>query len=171
MFASSTITPVTRFRRFDANGDLTPLLDVYERAIGGLDPHLYSHAQRQAWRHWGDDTGKALHCLNRGLTVVALQGDRLAGFAQLYPYNLINMLYVAPEHSRQGIGTQLVFKLEKVARRRGVEVLETRASHASRRVFSRCGFQLTGSDVVHAGGVAIARNLMIKTLQSDPKDA
>ena len=164
MSAQSLIAPPARFRRFDPEHDLAQVLDVYARAINGLDPHIYSRAQREAWLNWRDDSRKALISLSRGLTVVAFQGGTLAGFAQLHPSHLVNMLYVAPEHSRQGVGTQLIFKLEKAARRQGVGTLETKASHASRHVFARCGFQLTGRDIIHAGGVALARNLMAKPL-------
>lgn len=169
MIAPSTTSLYPQFRRFDPGTDLEAVLGVYERAIGGLDPHLYSRAQRQAWLRWCSDPRKVLFCLHRGLTLLALVDNEVAGFAQLHPRHLINMLYVDPHFSRQGVATQLVFKLEDAARKEGTELLETRASHASRNVFSRCGYQARGRDIIYSGGIAIARNVMSKPLTSTPE--
>lgn len=146
--------------------DSAPLLALYRRAIARMDDGLYSESEKQRWSQWADVVEVADGLLRQGLTLLATREERLQGFGQLMPDGLINMLYVDPDVSRQGVGSAIVATMEQIARHRGDVRLYTRASHASRPLFRRAGFLADGRESIQAStDVRIARTAMVKDLR------
>ena len=157
------------YQRLLPEADSTPLLSLYRRSIASVDDGLYSPEQRHAWTRWAADAASADAQLRQGLTVIALANGSTVGFAQLCPAHLVNMLYVDDSWQRQGIGRNLVRRLETVARQSGIATLTTRASDVSLPLFRHLGFEPVRRETVHAGeGVVLMRTLMHKPLHSHP---
>ncbi|XOZ33831.1 GNAT family N-acetyltransferase [Halomonadaceae bacterium KBTZ08] len=152
-----------RYQRLRPEMNTSSLLALYRRSIASVDDRLYSPSQRHAWAQWATDPASADAQLRRGLTIMALVDGSAVGFAQLYPADLVNMLYVDDGWQKRGIGTTLVTQLETIARRQGVATLATRASDASLPLFQRLGFMPAQREQVVAGnGVTLMRTLMRK---------
>lgn len=149
---------------FDAQQHLKRVLALYQRAIRALDDALYSPRERHAWESWGQDPKRTGQLLAQGITLLGVNDGQLMGFAQLWPRNCINMLYLDPAFGRQGVATGLVARMEAEARLAGVVWLNTRASKASRPLFQRLGFVVRQQEWVRAQGVNLARAHMVKRL-------
>lgn len=155
------------FQRLSAEQPTAPLLALYRRAILGLDDGLYSQPQKQLWLDWAEFPEIAARLLREGITLTAAINGQLTGFVQLHPLHTINMLYVDPDWSRRGIGTNLVRAAEQIARHCGARSLTTRASHASRPVFQRIGFEENEMERIKASPeVSIDRMVMLKPLSA-----
>lgn len=126
-------------------------------------PH-YNAAQRQVWALWSQSPQLVERMLSQGWTIVAESDGEMAGFAQLHPESYINMLYVAPTHSRQGIGTALLNALEEKVLLSGLPVVQAHASLVSRNLFRKMGYRVRAYAPVTRHGVELPRHLMEKTL-------
>src|SRR3989344_5684944 len=89
---------------------------VYKASIKGIrgsySPNARNYlAESNSWRYE----------LIGGTSVLALDGDRIIGFAKMGSYGSIDMLYVRPKHQKQGAGTQLLAALETEAQKRGLD--------------------------------------------------
>ena len=154
------------FARLGPAETSTPLLALYRRAIARIDDGLYSESEKQLWSQWADAPDVAGRLLRQGITLLAMREGQVLGFGQMIPDGLINMLYVDPDASRQGVGSALVSALEQIDRRRGGVRLYARASHASRPLFQRAGFSESGRESIQAStDVQITRTLMVKDLR------
>ncbi|MFN3714058.1 MAG: GNAT family N-acetyltransferase [Alcanivoracaceae bacterium] len=145
--------------------DAPALRQVFRDAIGTLASKHYEPVALQAWQASADDPDFASR-LDQGLTLVAtLQGEHI-GFAQLFPQNHIEMLYLSPQGSGLGIATLLCQHLEDEARIAGSRELTTASSLAAQRFFESMGFQVIGEETVRRQGVALTRLQMRKVLIS-----
>ena len=153
------------YRQLLPRMDSRPLLSLYRRSIAAVGDGLYSLAQRQAWAQWANDPARADQQLRQGLTILAMANGSTVGFAQLFPGNMVNMLYVDEGWQRQGIGKGLVTRLEAVAHHQGTLTITTRASRASFPLFQSLGFKPAHQERVRAaGGITLTRTLMHKPL-------
>lgn len=152
-------------QRLQPEHDTAALLELYRRAIADIDDGLYSEPEKQLWIQWADTPEVADQLLRQGITLLAEKEGYLRGFAQLTSGHLINMLYVDPESSRQGVGFLLIQALVQIARHRNAARIHTQASHASRSLFERAGFSVEGPAAINASpNVCIARTAMVKDL-------
>jgi L-amino acid N-acyltransferase YncA len=87
--------------------------------------------------------------------IVAVDGDRVVGFASLSPYKeraayrttVEDSVYVGRDHTGQGIGRLLLGRLVEVARESGFHTIIARieaSGAASRALHAACGFELVG---------------------------
>lgn len=153
------------FSRLSANKRSAPLLALYRRAIASVDDGLYSEAEKQRWMRWADAEEAADRVLRQGITVLASRDGQLRGFGQILPECRINMLYVDPAFSRQGVGFALLQAMQQIARHRRATRLTARASHASRPVFQRAGFIAEGQESIRAStDIHIEGTVMVKDL-------
>jgi ribosomal-protein-alanine N-acetyltransferase len=96
------------------------------------------------------------------VTVVAVEGGRLVGFAIMYfgeDHAHLSLLAVRPRHQRAGIGRALMNWLEESALVAGIGTirLELRtANQAARRFYERLGFAPVGEVPDYYGGAETA---------------
>lgn len=145
----------------DADG-LT-LRELFQQSIRQIASKYYEADAIAAWSASADDA-EFVSRLQRGLTLVALLHGEAVGFAQLYPANHIEMMYLSPHGSGLGIATLLCQHLEDEARIAGSKTLTTASSLAARRFFESMGFRVVAEETVQRNGVAINRLQMEKVL-------
>lgn len=73
-------------------------------------------------------------------TIVAVDDDEVFGFSDLVDGAVLDMLYVDPRVSRQGVGSVLIASIVSLARESGAATIETHASLTARPLFERHGF-------------------------------
>jgi putative acetyltransferase len=115
------------------------LAEIFRASIEILAEEDYSEDQREAWAGVADGPGFAKR-LEGALTLVASLEGEPVGFASLEGADKIGMLYVAPDHARQGIATLLCDALRKLATARGAAKLVVDASDTARDFFMVRGF-------------------------------
>ena len=145
----------------DADG--LALRELFQQSIRQIASKYYEADAIAAWSASADDA-EFVSRLQRGLTLVALLHGEAVGFAQLYPANHLEMMYLSPHGSGLGIATLLCQHLEDEARIAGSKTLTTASSLAARRFFESMGFRVVAEETVQRNGVAINRLQMEKVL-------
>lgn len=135
------MTGPASLRRFRP-GDAAATREVFWQAVRiGAAGH-YTEAQLADWvadpampEGWGD-------WLGRHFTVVAEDGDGIAGFFMLEASGYLNMAFVRPEWRRTGLADCLHAAILAEARARGMPRLTVWASRLARPFLARHGWTL-----------------------------
>ena len=144
--------------------DASVLAEIFRSSVEALTAEDYSEAQRQAWAAAADDEAAFAKKLSGALTLVAtLQGSPV-GFASLAGGSAIDMLYVHPAATGQGVGRMLADALEKLAGGRGTEKLTVDASDTARGFFEKRGYVPYRRNTVTVGGEWLANTTLQKPL-------
>jgi putative acetyltransferase len=142
--------------------DTAGLADIFCAAIEELTREDYSEAQRAAWIAVADDTETFRAKLASGLTLVATMAGEPVGFATLKGADAIDMLYVRPDHAREGVATTLIDALEKLAFARGAGKLTVDASDTAKAFFLGRGYAPRTRSVASLGEEWLANTSMTK---------
>jgi putative acetyltransferase len=144
--------------------DTPALVDLFRAAVRiGAAPH-YDAAQRAAWAP--DDLAAADWAprLARQHVLIAEIDAVPAGFIAWDAAGHIDLLFTTPAQMRRGIASALYRAAEDAARAAGVDELTTNASHGSRPLFARHGWETLAAETVVLDGVALERFRMRKRL-------
>ncbi|MFM4896601.1 GNAT family N-acetyltransferase [Aeromonas caviae] len=133
------------------------LLDLFEQSVRRLGPAHYSPEQVEQWARGAHHPGLASQLREHHGWVIE-QDDVPLGFATLSDDGHLSLLYVSPDHPRQGLGTLLLERVLAAASQMGLGSLTTEASAFSLALFRRHGFLLTGLETVERGGVQFIRH-------------
>lgn len=168
-FVPDSPDPAIEWRPYAPERDAAALAALFLASVTTLTAGHYDAAQRAAWASSADDVASFGARLARGTTLVAVHDGAPVAFAQLWPVDHVEMLYVAPGWTRRGLATALLARLESVAREHGASVLGADASALARPVFERAGFSLVSVQTVWRGGVSLPRFQVCKLLHAtDP---
>jgi putative acetyltransferase len=149
------------------SADVPVLATIFVASIEELTVDDYTEAQQIAWASAADDEEKFGARLAGELTLVAtLQGSPV-GFAALKGADQIDMLYVHPGVTGQGVATMLCDALEKLAGARGAEALTVEASDTAERFFAKRGYVATQRNSVTIGDEWLANTTMKKSLTTE----
>src|SRR5258708_35937975 len=103
-------------------GEDTPVLAaIFVAAIEELTGEDYNQAQQEAWISAADDEEQFGKRLASELTLIATLQNSPVGFAALKGADHIDMLYVHPGATGQGVASMLCEALEKLAGGRGAK--------------------------------------------------
>jgi len=144
--------------------DVPLLAEIFRASIEELGADDYGEAQREAWASAADDEVEFGARLAGELTLVATLGGAAVGFASLADNTRIDMLYVHPAASGQGVGAMLCDALEKLAASRGSKELSVDASDAARGFFERRDFVAKTRNTIALAGEWLANTTMVKPL-------
>ena len=99
-----------------------------------------------------------------------MQSGVIVGFASLKGADVVDMLYVDPDHARQGVGAALCEALERLAGARGAKKISADASDAA-EAFRPARLSGTAAQHGFLGDEVLGNTTMTKTLapaQSGP---
>lgn len=145
-------------------GDAPVLREIFRDSIEDLTADDYTEAQQEAWASAADDLGVFKTKLSGQLTLVATLEGSPVGFASLEGKDKIDMLYVHPAATGQGVGAMLVDALEKLAGARGTERLTVDASDSARGFFEKRGYVAQQRNTVSVGDEWLANTTLQKQL-------
>lgn len=118
--------------------DVPALAALYARCARTMGPAVYTPQQVRAWESFGADTPVFRDYVLGATTWVFDDGGAVA-FCGVDAVRDVRSLYVAPERTRQGLGTAL---LAHAMAQAGGESFAAWATPLSRPVFERAGFRL-----------------------------
>ena len=144
--------------------DALVLREIFRDSIEDLTADDYTSAQQEAWASAADDGAEFGKKLAGQLTLVATLEGSPVGFASLEGKEKIDMLYVHPAATGQGVGAMLVDALEKLAGGRGVARLRVDASDNARGFFEKRGYVAQQRNTVSVGDEWLANTTMQKNL-------
>lgn len=135
--------------------DARGTLDVFTRAVRIAARRDYSQQQVDAWA----DVDRSLeqwHDAREGInTQVAEVAGQVVGFIDVSLDGYIDMLFVDPDHQRQGVASALLEWARASAREAGAEELHTNASITARPFFETHGFSVDEARMPIVRGVAL----------------
>lgn len=147
-------------------GDTVAMIDLFRRSVREVAGRDYTPAQVAAWAPDRIDTADWDHRLAGNSTWVAEAAGILAGFISLGGDGHIDMLFVDPDHQRQGVARRLLDQAERAARDAGLTRLLTEASITARPFFEAQGFRVTARQHVTRNGQEFIRYAMRRNLRS-----
>src|ERR1700733_14487005 len=143
----------------------TPILAaIFVAAIEELTGEDYNEAQREAWAGAADDEERFGKRLASQLTLVATLQNSPVGFASLKGADHIDLLYVHPGATGQGVASLLCDALEKLAGGRGAKNLTVDASDNAQEFFLKRGYVAMQRNTVTVNGEWLANTTMQKAL-------
>jgi putative acetyltransferase len=144
--------------------DASLLREIFRDSIEELTSDDYTEAQQEAWASTADDVGEFRDKLSGQLTLVATLEGSPVGFATLEGKDRIDMLYVHPAATGQGVGSMLIDALEKLAAARGTAKLSVDASDSARGFFEKRGYIARQRNSVSIGNEWLANTTLHKQL-------
>lgn len=148
------------------SADLDAVVEVFTRAVHELAAVHYTSAQREAWAPRPPDREQMRRRLQQLRTLVALDGEQLAGFIAFEPDGHIDLAYVSPSYARQGVASTLYGRAEAALVSAGVTELFAEVSLAARPFFERIGFVVAAEQEVLLRGASFRRFDMRKLLDA-----
>jgi len=142
-----------------------PLLrEIFRDSIEKLTSDDYTEAQQEVWASVADNVADFGKRLSGRLTLVATMEGSPVGFASLEGKDKIDMLYVHPAATGQGVGAMLVDALEKLASSRGETKIVVDASDSARGFFEKRGYVAQQRNTVSVGDEWLANTTLHKQL-------
>ncbi len=144
--------------------DAPKLAALFRASVEELAREDYSAAQVEAWAALADDEADFAGKLAGELTIVALMGSEIAGFARLKGADHLDMLYVHPAFARRGVGTGLCEAIEKLAAARKAPMLTADASDCAQAFFAARNYTPQRRNMVFLGDEVLGNTTMTKKL-------
>lgn len=145
--------------------DLSPLVRVFTESVHELTATAYDETQRFAWASRMPQLDSWQQRLESLETLVAEEGEELAGFISYDQEGHIDLIFTAPDYARQGIASALYRKAEQNLAELGVTELYTEASVVARPFFESHGFHVKEEQRVTIRGNHLLRYVMGKSLK------
>jgi putative acetyltransferase len=122
--------------------DASRLFEVRRRSILELAPSGMSVADAEAWANQLTPAGMERKLRELEIWIAELD-DAMAGWGAMRG-DFLEGLYTAPEYAGQGVGAELLNRLEALMRGRGVDAVRAEASSNARAFYLRRGYRATG---------------------------
>src|SRR5690554_868790 len=106
-----TITSIT-IRKYQIQ-DLSPVVRLFTDSVHELTASAYDETQRYAWASRTPHLDAWRERLDSLETLVAEEGDSLAGFISYDKDGTIDLVFTAPNFARRGIASTLYHEAEK----------------------------------------------------------
>lgn len=140
--------------------DCHELANLFYETVHTVTMKDYNEEQRNAW-----GTGKVnLTQWNESFlehyTLVAIEEDKIVGFADMDESGYLDRLYVHKDNQRRGIATMLCDALEKYAKQRGIAKVITHASITAKPFFTKRGYEEKKKQDVIRDGVWLTNFVM-----------
>jgi len=145
--------------------DAAAIAGIFYHTVLNVNVRDYSRAQVEAWAGPAPEPGMWEERISDGerQTFVAVQGERVLGFAEFEADGHIDTLYVHHECQGCGIASKLLERIEAEARRLGLARLYTEASITARPFFEGRGFSVVTPQTVEVRGQKCRNFRMEKT--------
>lgn len=139
--------------------DCVYLAELFYETVHTVNAGDYSKEQLDAWADGNVDLEKWNLTLSEHLSVVAVLGNVVVGFADMDRSGYLDRLYVHRDYQRRGIGAALCDRLES-----SVPVSEfiTHASITARPFFEARGYRLVREQKVERKGILLTNYVMRK---------
>lgn len=139
--------------------------DVFFRAVHGGTDAFYSAPQQSAWAPARTSAPNDWpQRLTQGFALGAKRWGKIVGFMTMGHDGHIDFAYVLPSEMGKGTAGKLYDACETEARRLGLEVMDTEASHLAKRFFEKRAWHVTARQMVIRDGVGIENFRMEKEL-------
>ena len=144
-----------RYRSSDCNA----IISLFRETVHTINRKDYSREQCDAWAPAEINAGQWDDLLSSHLTLVAIEGETIVGFADMDDTGYLDHLYVHADHQRRGIATALCDALEAAI---PCKIYTTHASITARPFFEARGYAVVQEQQVKRHGVLLTNYIMQK---------
>ena len=144
--------------------DAQALWELAYQTIREINAADYTNAQVQAWAPDHHDEERWLKLLLNNKPYIAIDSDRIVGFADLQPSGYIDHFFCAATHIGQGVGRLLMEKIIEEANQLNISTLSSHVSITAKPFFIHFGFHTVKAQQVQVRGVYLKNYVMQKTL-------
>ena len=144
-------------RRY-VSSDCAILLKLFYQTVHTVNAKDYTKEQLDAWATGDEDLKAWDKSFKESLTLVAVEGEKIAGFGNIRADGYLDKLYVSADAQRRGAGTALCDALESAA----TEKIFTHASVTARGFFLARGYVQIKEQTVERRGVKLLNYVMEK---------
>ncbi len=144
--------------------------DLFHDAVHAVDGKVYSNDQKEAWAPTPPDYRAWRDRLELKRPLLALVGDRVAGFIELDSDGHIDCCYTHPDFQRKGIASALYRRTERSALQQGLARLFVEASIVAEPFFAGRGFRRLRQNTVYRNGRCLINYSMEKSLRGGNRD-
>lgn len=159
------MTPDLRIRPADPQ-DPAKTAGIFFRAVRDGTRDAYDERQRAAWAPGIPDATAWTDRLRDQTVFVAETAGDIVGFVALRPAGHVDLIFVAPEWHRLGIGRHLLDELERHARAQGLLLLSADVSLSAKRLFLGHGWRVLKAQSVTTNGADLTNFRMEKALDA-----
>ena len=145
-------------RRYKSS-DCNAIISLFRETVHTVNRKDYTRDQCDAWAPAEIDVGPWDALLSSHLTLVAVEGETIVGFADMDETGYLDHLYVRAGFLRRGIATALCDTLESTIPRK---LYTTHASITSRPFFEARGYTVVKEQQVRRHGVLLTNYVMQK---------
>lgn len=139
--------------------DLPAMAALFYETVHTVNAKDYSPEALDAWADGNVDLNAWDQSFQVHISLVAVEGKTLLGFADMAPDGYLDRLYVSRSFQRQGVATALVQALEKRVR---VARYVTHASITAVPFFEAMGYRVVLAQTVKRNGVNLSNFVMEK---------
>jgi len=141
-------------------GDEKYIAQIYRNAIFQLASSDYTQEQLDAWAGPPVTPEKAIQRCNDKQPFVNERDGQVVGFIELDLDGHIDCVFVHPAYARQGVMSEIMEEIKRVAKQNNISRLYAEVSKTARPFFEYHGFVWIKDIVVNARGVPLANYIM-----------
>jgi putative acetyltransferase len=150
--------------RVYADRDLEAVVRCFGESVRAIGARSYTPQQIEAWAPDPPDLLAWAIRFRSGTILVADEDGVVAGFVRFEANGLVDLLYVHPDHERQGIGRALLEAACDRMLRHGTRRLVSEVSLAARPLFEASGFRVESEQSVERRGIRFLNFRMAREL-------
>ncbi|WP_110114941.1 GNAT family N-acetyltransferase [Bacillus sp. CGMCC 1.16541] len=148
--------------------DVHDVYALFYRTVHTINKQDYNQTQLEAWAPNDADLQKWEHRLANSFSFVAMNEEKMVGFASMTEDGYIDLFYVHADHQQEGIGHALFQTLKEVAFEQGLTRFVTEASITAKPFFQHQGFRVVKRQRKHMRGVVFINYVMACELRKAP---
>lgn len=144
--------------------DLPQIVRLFCETIQHINCRDYTGEQVRVWSGRGSALLGKNAFFERLYTLVAVEGEQVAGYGNIDDTGYLDHLYVHKDYQGRGIATALCDALEGHAALQGIRRIEVHASITARPFFLHRGYRVVQEQQVDVEGVWLTNFVMEKLL-------
>ena len=135
---------------------------MFHSAVHNIDSSIYTSDQKEAWASTRPDYDFWFNRLPNKQPLLAIVGNRVAGFMELESDGYIDCAYTHPDFQRAGVASQIFNHLLLKAKKNNIRRLYVEASLIAIPFFESRGFSYTKENHIEPKGVKLVNFTMEK---------
>ncbi|GAA0737398.1 GNAT family N-acetyltransferase [Clostridium oceanicum] len=145
---------------------LIEILDLFYKTVHTINSKDYNKNQLDAWAIENPDKKIWLNSLEKNVSYVARENNKIVGFGDLNNEKYIDRLYVHEKYQRKRVASKILSVLEKEAKNLGYKEVYTEASITAKPFFLAKKYYVLKKQHKHHNGQVFINYIMKKDINN-----
>ena len=143
--------------------DCLAIIELFKDTVLNVNCQDYNPEQLQAWIRSSEDVDGWNNAFLEHRTLVALEDNKIVGFADMTDDGFLDRLYVHKDYQQQHIGKALCDELEAWIWQQGCVNIRTHASITAKPFYEKRGYKVICEQYVQRENCKLKNYIMEKT--------